>query len=129
MTNHASDGNYMAGPTLSWAFTDKIRALFRRMEAPAIALPHMDSGTIAYMLWASSPNRRGCTVYQEGYLVRFTRGDDVRPFNAGSGIGEACKHLGEAVHWTAAYVDTDREIFVPRLDRELRDLYSRTGGR
>ncbi|MCY4205277.1 MAG: DEAD/DEAH box helicase [Bacteroidetes bacterium] len=72
-------------PFMDW-MTDKIRMSFRRLEAPAIRLPAMDTGTFSYLITILWPNRKGVTIFQRWYLVTGNIKDDfeVRPLEDSS---------------------------------------------
>ena len=68
-------------PIMGW-MTDKIRMSFQRLQAPAIFLSSMESGTFSYLITVLWPNRKGVTIFQKWYLVTGSaQGDfDVSPF-------------------------------------------------
>ena len=68
-------------PLVGWA-TDKIRTSFQRMEAPVIVLSKLKSGTVSHVVSAQYPNKKGHTIYDKWFLVRYENGQfkGVVPF-------------------------------------------------
>ena len=125
-------------PLMDWA-TDKVRASFRRLEAPVIALPSANAQAISYIISISYPNRKGRTVFQEWCVVRATGGvfhverlqgspefaalQSSRLANAGceqQAIEVARRMLPDAVEQAAEFVRAERDRFVSELDPKLQ---------
>lgn len=127
-------------PIMDWA-TDKVRTMFRRLEAPVIVTNELEAGLYAYILSVSFPNRRGNTVFQRWLSVRakdgrlastteFAQSDEFKILRRGKLVNQGCTEsevqkaqalLADAVDKAIQWVDSPRTEFEKTLDQKLNE--------